>query len=420
MVRACLTGQGAHVTGGRVGGILLCERGGPAKSPRKIMRTERVNVFYYPDMMADIATIKKAILFFDEIHFMDRPAFTFAGGAFGLIGCASPLRRVEQSFREEGVPFFVHNAPIGPVEGEFLNQIRSDIDDLQFLKRFQEGLKTSSTFRQLQIPPGNYGEWGNEENIYQLISHVDLAAALTTHDTPSDLFFDRSIRSFDLSTTMGRAKNLVQTAIACSAKMNFALNSAAKGFVPLADATPYGDLLSVKYARAISKLAPIKNKMHVADLSFAIFNDLIPRERIDHLSLQDIVRYRKESEKAREAFLEYLVALQAKHSDVGIESDYAASIEKQVATEIVPAAQKFRNDLTTIADSMFGALAKGVVGFVGSASIVQLLSDLSLEKILLFATAAASYMAKVGIDGIIADRRARRECSVSYILSLEK
>lgn len=51
---------------------------------------DKVNVLYYPDMIADQATLKKAILFFDEIHFMDRPSFTFEGG-LGTIGMSSPL-----------------------------------------------------------------------------------------------------------------------------------------------------------------------------------------------------------------------------------------------------------------------------------------------------------------------------------------
>jgi hypothetical protein len=39
---------------------------------------DKVSVFYYPDMDASNSTIKKAILFFDEIHFVDRPSFDLA------------------------------------------------------------------------------------------------------------------------------------------------------------------------------------------------------------------------------------------------------------------------------------------------------------------------------------------------------
>lgn len=81
------------------------------------MMRDKVNVFYYPSMVAEQATLKKAILLFDEIHFIDRPSFMF--GKFGTIATASPLRRFEQSFRDERVPLYVHSPRDGPVAGEF-------------------------------------------------------------------------------------------------------------------------------------------------------------------------------------------------------------------------------------------------------------------------------------------------------------
>jgi hypothetical protein len=71
-----------------------------------------------------------------------------------------------------------------------------------------------------------------------------------------------------------------------SAKLNFALRISAKeGFFSLADAKPYGDLLGAKYARAINKLEPAKNKIQVTDLGFATFDDLISEQRLEKLIL---------------------------------------------------------------------------------------------------------------------------------------
>jgi hypothetical protein len=47
---------------------------------------DQVNVFYYPDMDASNSTIKKAVLFFDEIHFIDQPSLSI--GVPGTWGCA--------------------------------------------------------------------------------------------------------------------------------------------------------------------------------------------------------------------------------------------------------------------------------------------------------------------------------------------
>ena len=46
------------------------------------MRTP-VNAFYYPDMISSDLTLKKAILFFDELHFVDQASYSFGGGGHG-------------------------------------------------------------------------------------------------------------------------------------------------------------------------------------------------------------------------------------------------------------------------------------------------------------------------------------------------
>ena len=122
---------------------------------------DKIRALYYPDFVCDNIALVKAILLFDEIHFMDRPSFTFYLGGndlggkpagFGLIGAQSPLRQYEASFREHGVPLYVHEAPGGPVYGELLESVTADVTDSQFLSRFQEGFapptgSLSSTFQ---------------------------------------------------------------------------------------------------------------------------------------------------------------------------------------------------------------------------------------------------------------------------------
>lgn len=383
------------------------------------MRETRINVLYYPDMVVTEATLKKAILLFDELHFMDRPSFSF--GDFGLVGAPCPLRQIEDALREAGVPLFVHDAPGGPVKGELLEQVKADINDPLFLKRFQDGLKTSFAFRQFHIPVGNYGPHGDEIAVAEKVIAVDLSTDLKGYEKASDLVFDKEIRPIDLSTSLGCAKNLIMIGVTCSAKLNFALDAGAKnGFFPMADAKPYGDLLGAKYARAISKLEPVKNKIEMTDLSFAIFDELIPSERLIKLTLEDLVNYRKKSEGAREDFLEYLSTLQAKQASIGVDGDYSGEIQRLMVTEIVPAARNFRNKLDSIGDSLFGAIAKGAAGFIGSSSAISIFGDLSWERIVGLAGMAAAYLLKTGIDGILADRAARRECSISYILSLDE
>jgi hypothetical protein len=384
------------------------------------MRHDKINALYYPDMDVDRTTLKKAILLFDEIHFIDRPSFTFKNN-FGTIGAQSPLREYEHSFRDAGVPLYVHSVQDGRVGGDLLEQIKSDINDPLFLKKFKEGLETSITFRGLHIPAGNYGDAGNEQQVAQKMLEVNLSSIAETHGSAENLFFDEKINPFDLSTSLGCLKQLISMAAICSAKLNFALIEGVKnGFYPLADASPYMDLLGARYARAIDKLEPNKNRIQITDLSFAIFDELLPTECIAQLDIKDVVAHRKKTEKARIEFLEHLSLLQAKQTSIGVDDGYGDAIEKIIKTEIIPAAKRFRNQLQTIDEKLFGSFLTGAVTGLGSSSVLSIFTDLSWEKIMMLGPPVGVYIIKQVIDQILSERALRRECSISYVLSLDK
>jgi hypothetical protein len=309
----------------------------------------------------------------------------------------------------------------GPVGDELHHRVFADVNDPQFLSSFQNGLRVSSTFRNFHIAPGNYGENGTQDDVIAKVSGVNLSAVLAGHGTAMQLFADKEIRPYDLTTPQGSAKTLICSAAICSAKLNFALNVGARyGFVPFADATPFRDLLSAKYARAVASSASRKNRVQVTDLSFALFDELVSPERLGKLTLVDVASYRKASASAREEFLEHLSIVQARQPDVGIDDDYSVAVTKVIKTELVPAAKIFKAKLQGIEETMFGALSKGVVGYIGAGSALNFFGDLSWEKVVALGGMAGTYVATAAIDGLVAKRAAKRECAVSYILSLDK
>jgi len=378
-----------------------------------------VNVFYYPEMVADAATLKKAIILFDEIHLTDRPSFMF--GNFGTIGCASPLRPYERSFREEGVPLYVHSPRNGPVHGELLEQVRADVNDLEFLARYQRGLRNSQVFRDHQIARGNYGEIGTHEDVFRCLEQVNIQADLGQYPTPMELFSDESVRPFDYATPLGRAKGLIAQAAICSTKINFALAvSRQEGLTPLADATPYQDLLGAKYARAIRTLTNADRGVQVADLGFAIFDELIPAERLQALTFGDVIKYRKEAGEARDVFLEHLAAIHAKQAGIGEGGDYAGAVERIIVGDLLPAAREFENRIDAIYGSLFGSIAKRAVEIIGGGSMgLRLFGHLSWANLLYLAGLASATVAPAAIDAWQASRAARRECAISYLLGLD-
>jgi hypothetical protein len=380
---------------------------------------DRVSVFYYPDMTSDAATLKKAIVLFDEIHFIDRPSFMF--GNFGTIGCASPLRQFEASFREHGVPLYVHSPQDGPVYGELLEQVRSDVNDLEFLERYKKGLRESQVFRDQQIAHGNYGEVGTHEDVARCLQEVNIQTDLSQFATPMELFSDNSVRPFDFKTPLGRAKSLISDAVVCSTKINFAVNvSQREGLTPLADATPYQDLLGAKYARAVGALQRTDQKVQLTDLSFAIFDELISTECLETLTFGDVIKYRKAAEDARDAFLEHLAAIHTKQAGIDESGDYTGAIRSIVIGDVLPAASEFKTRIDAIYDDLFGSIAKRALEVMGGGSAaLQLFGHLSWPHLLSLAGLTGVAVGGAAVEALQARRAAQRECAISYILSLD-
>jgi len=128
-----------------------------------------------------------------------------------------------------------------------------------------------------------------------------------------------------------------------------------------------------------------------------------------------VIRYRKASENAREAFLEHLDVLRAKELHIGADGDYSGAIRKLVTTEILPAKRIFKDKLRAIADTLFGTLATGTFS-VGAVTIFQ---HLSWENIIKFATGVGTTIFVANVSALNAERATKRECSISYLLSLD-
>jgi hypothetical protein len=384
------------------------------------MARDQVRVFYYPGMMAESATLKKAILLFDEIHFIDRPSFMF--GNWGTIATSSPMRQYEQSFRDGGVPLYVHQPHDGPVVGEFLEQVQSDVNDVEFLRRFQKGLRESLIFRDQQIAHGNYGEVGGHQAVAQALFSVNVDTDFVNVAKPYDLVVDHKIQPFRFSTPEERAKNLAYKATTCSAIVNFALNASQhQGITPLADSVVYQRLLGTKYVRAMRQ-AGKQNLPHIGDLSFAILDELVPAERLEQMTFGDVVRYRKDSISAREAFLEHLASIHGRQSTIA-DADYTGALTKIVNSEILPEAQKFKNRMAEIYDKMFGSLATKTLTYVGGGGAgMQILGGLSWGSLLHVAGllgAAGVAVGQAAVEAKISERSARRDCAISYVLGLD-
>ena len=256
-----------------------------------------VTTFYYPSAFLPGLTLAKSVLLFDELHLMDRPSFTFVcyGGHFGMVGTESPLRQYEEAFRREGFPLYVHDAPGGPVSGDLLEQIDADVRDQTFLQTFQDGLRSSSRFRDLHVTPGNYGSGDTNETLVEKFCRLDVPSL----SDPDAVIRNPKVMPFDTSTPEGCARFFLMNAMECSAVLNYALEvSTEHGVTPLSDAKPSSNLVRCKYRRAISRLkSDTPLEVPATDLSFAVLDEVFPTKTLEGLKDGGVAEVPKRIEK---------------------------------------------------------------------------------------------------------------------------
>lgn len=319
------------------------------------------------------------------------------------------------------MPLYVHSPADGPVLGALLDQVRSDVNDYGFLECFQRGISASEKFRDLQIAHGNYGDCGTHEDVAKSVGRVNISADFAQYGCPMDLLMDDKVRIFDHSTVVGRAKTLISKAAICSTRMNFASDVCKQeGFTPLADALPYQGLLGTKYTRAARALGPPGREIEITDLCFAIFDELVPQQIARNMTPRDAIKYRKATEEGREAFLEQVAALHEKQASIDVEADYAVAIKNIVQSEILPAAQDFKNRIDKVYETFLGSMAARAVTYAGSgAAFLSIFGHMSWASLMCLASTAGAAALQESVKAEVEARAARRECAVSFLLNLE-
>lgn len=386
---------------------------------RKILRA-----LYFPDFLLDENTLKKAILLFDEIHVTDRPSFSFqgkdGGGQYGTIGAHSPLRRVEQSFRDNGVPLYVHGTEKGYLAGNALEEVHADINDVEYVKLFQRGLLKSEPFNAIQIAKGNYGEFGSEVDVRRHLTRVNIDEVLVDFENLQALFYDPEIPHMDLSTVQGRAKSLIAHVATCATMFNQAIHrSASEGFTPFSDARPYGHLLGQKYTRAGEALKRADGRVSITDLSFAVLDEIVPNDVVSKLSIRDAVAHRKSEAASREAFLEQLGAIHAKMPNLDNPEAYERHLQNVIEGEVRPAARKYRNALSVADDRFKVKLGQGLLGVAAGGGLINLFSNVGWASFLPLAAAGSAYVGSAVLDALASVRAADRDHCISYLLALD-
>ena len=120
---------------------------------------------FYGNHYTTSLTFKKALLLYDEVHFLDRSSFTLRG-QYGTVGKKTPYRRIPPELEEENVKIICHEPPSGIISEPLKASIAEDMRDERFVHTFIRRFLKHEWFSSFFLKPrGRYSIMKNRRGI---------------------------------------------------------------------------------------------------------------------------------------------------------------------------------------------------------------------------------------------------------------
>jgi len=335
---------------------------------------------YYPfSRCLDEETLKRAILLYDQILFVDPKTPKVRQGLYSVENhqpylpddAARKLTReweyIEQHYEiltKVGVVSFFDPSPLlerPSIDRLITENLEMDMGDHRIPELFEAYPKSWSILRS-RIPKTSFEYLHHQYTPRVLYPQNTLRAFATTPDGRYHALFADGKPEQDYSTPGygGRVIPELTNEFACvvpyylgsSLSVSLALAASAHtGAIPFTESNAHHKLLSYRFQRAAAtqkeasleeipgihaKEHPVSaQKLHLVELR--IIDSILSAEDLEKLSLQEVLLYREHTAKQRQAFRNYLanIAHQIKH-DV-----WSPEIEQEIANEI----QKIQKDI---------------------------------------------------------------------------
>lgn len=418
--------------------------------------TKKLSALYYPfSRCLDEEALKRSILYFDEIAFIDplnpddrdnalSSIPTERLGRYGkwLSNKWYSIREDYSYLAKEGIIRIIDPSPfLEEWDMLFLASLKSDLSDDMFIKlSFLAGPMVWNMLRS-KMPPsifamldprgGTFVEaMGRLEELYT--DHPRTVFKISKWFGEYTKYVARGLYTgegdvYSLSYPQGASLNLTQ-ALLVSEFENIYLWT---------DNNVHHSLLLRKFQRAIEhpELMTVRRIIvrETSDelmkrqlIATNIIETLIPHPSLSNLSLQDVVKYRRACEKDLVRFRTLVRKISADIEVAPWDTKFESEIRKNIDTEVLPAVRELQDELEGVYVSLFGRLAKRTLASFaagGTALISTLFSGLPPFALLTLSCSALAavlgYTSVELVEALIEKKRVRQN-SLSYILKIAK
>lgn len=343
-------------------------------------KMNQFKVLYYPNSECHPLVLAKSILVFDQITFFDHPSITFQSA--GTVGHDSAMRQVMPILKQEGYDLNVLKLKGGIIEGDLEKMIDADLGNRKFRSTFLHLLQHDPSFLINKVPSGNYGQYGDAENLRKLI------LAVKNEEIPMTVQeMKRSKQTGKIEPPMLIALNMAADSYQFNVSTYFAVDQDIQLF---GESKGMDMLLNAKFTEDEIKdqaRHDISNK-----LAFTLLDQLIPNKAFQGKSIVDIVRFRNETMKEREKFKEHIVEITLNLQDEN-EKNATDKVQKILYTKLLPEARDYQYKLAESWDRFFNESTKAVLGDTGQITQI-VVTSIGFHS---FAAALLAGAARVGM-----------------------
>ena len=362
---------------------------------------------YFGGSFCSFETFQRLFLIADEIAFLDRPSVSF--GQWGTVGEQSPARQLALP---EDCPVRVRAfaPPWGPAERYYKKYLEQDLVTPAFVSTFLKGLRNDRVFSSRFVAPDmNYGAGTGAQIVAALSadSHLD-AAPLTGPVDPR--------RMFAFETHEDRVQAVQHMLHEASISVSAALSAVARDdLLPVSDDPFMCRLLALRatdqhYVGSTPKMAAI--------LGLAVAQAVLPDDVLKHLTLEDLIDYRKE---AAAAYASWTVEINRLAVNLGTIDPTRLDDELKsiIVRDVAPRIQEHTHEMRAVRDRMFGGLIKKVLtNSARQVPTLLLVHHISMDWREGLGAFALSIVGPEVIDAVIGKRDGARKHAMAYLVGL--
>ena len=206
-----------------------------------------------------------------------------------------------------------------------------------------------------------------------------------------------------------------------------------QGYIPFTDSLVHSNLLNLKLRNIISRiktdksfkkkvLPDIEYEIPKEQLALKIIDELIPSENLNRLTFSELITYKSENIKLLERFRNKVAELSTNIENIGYDDNYYRGLQRLVDKEVKPEITEIKDELVKSYEKNFGKIiVSSIVAIIPTLS-VSIIGGLSFPSILAAcALAEFGYLSTYGKDDIldiVSTFRSNKKNDYSYLLNL--